>query len=178
MNLDDFDPEKGTLRVDKTIQGSRLDSRVAHTKNRTARLKEVWDPQLREWLAWRHANAKPGEKALFINPTARNGDRRWCVSSLEREWQRACTRAGVDYIPFQKGTRHSVLTALGVRLPERVLRDFSRHRDARSLDRYSKPRATRGLIVSALPRASGPSPVHPPEKAEPAEANNRDVSRA
>jgi hypothetical protein len=71
-----------------------------------------------------------------------------------------------------------VLTALGERLPERVLRDFSRHRDARSLDRYSKPRATRGLLVSALPRPAGPgpSPVHPPEKAEPAKPNTADNS--
>ena len=35
------------------------------------------------------------------------------------------------------------------RLPERVLQDFSRHRDARSLDRYSKPRAKRGAFVGA-----------------------------
>jgi hypothetical protein len=75
------------------------------------------------------------------------------LSGLEREWRRACARAGVEYIPLQQGTRHSILTMLGQELPERVLRDFSRHRDARSLDRYSKPRATRRAIV----RAFGPS---------------------
>ena len=41
-------------------------------------------------------------------------------------------------------------------LPERVLRDFSRHRDARSLDRYSKPRATRRAIVRAFGPSLGP----------------------
>lgn len=159
-DLVDFDPQKGTLRVDKTVQGARLDARIAHTKNRTARVKEVWDQQLREWLDWRLAQATPerrlrGEIALFPNPTARNSLKRWTVSGLEREWKRACTRAGVEYIPLQQGTRHSILTMLGQTLPERVLRDFSRHRDARSLDRYSKPRATRGAIV----RAFGPSVV-------------------
>jgi hypothetical protein len=76
-------------------------------------------------------------------------------------------RAGVEYIPLQQGTRHSILTMLGQELPERVLRDFSRHRDSRSLDRYSKPRATRGLIGRAFP---GPSLVpgpHQPNKTEP-----------
>lgn len=167
-DLDDFDAERGTLRVNKTVQGPRLDSRVAHTKNRTDRTREIWSQELREWLAWRLAQATPerrlrGENALFFSPTARNKGKRWSMSSLEREWDRACERAGIPKIPLQQGTRHSVLTALGSVLPERVLRDFSRHRDARSLDRYSKPRATRAAIVRALPVAaaagSGPSVV-------------------
>lgn len=186
MDLDDFDPVKGTLRVDKTIQGARLDSRVAHTKNRTSRVKEIWDQQLREWLAWRLAQATPaarlrGEIALFTNPTARNVEKRWTVSGLEREWKRACARAGVGYLPLQQGTRHSILTRLGQELPERVLRDFSRHRDARSLDRYSKPRATRGAVVRALSQAAqrpaGPSPVHQPTSSEDVEPDSTDVPR-
>jgi len=174
-DLVDFDPEKGTLGVNKTMQGAGLDARVAHTKNRTARVKEVWDQQLREWLEWRLAQATPkrrlrGETALFPNPTARNTQKRWTVSRLEREWRRACARAGVDYIPLQQGTRHSILTMLGQSLPERVLRDFSRHRDAWSLDRYSKPRATRGVIVRAFP---GPSAVPGPLR----EAENPELPR-
>ena len=43
-----------------------------------------------------------------------------------------------------------MLKALGQELPERVLREFSRHRDARSLEHYSKPRATPEAIVRAL----------------------------
>jgi hypothetical protein len=167
MDLDDFDPKKGTLRVDKTVQGARLDARVADTKNRTSRVKEIWDAQLREWLDWRLTQATPerrlrGEVALFTNPTARNTGKRWTVSGLEREWRRACARAGVKYLPLQQGTRHSILTTLGEALPERVLRDFSRHRDAGSLDRYSKPRATRGAVVRAP--SSAPSS---PQDAEP-----------
>jgi hypothetical protein len=72
------------------------------------------------------------------------------VSGLERELRRACSRVGVDHIPLQQGTRYSILTTLGQAPPKRVLRDFSRHRDARSLDHYSKPRATRGAIVRAF----------------------------
>jgi hypothetical protein len=53
-------------------------------------------------------------------------------------------------IPFQQGTRHTMRTALGRELPGRVLPQFSRHRDARSLDHDSKPRATREAIVEAL----------------------------
>jgi hypothetical protein len=48
------------------------------------------------------------------------------------------------------GTRHSILTTLGQELPERVLHDFSRHKDSRSLERDSKPRATQGALVRAL----------------------------
>ncbi|RIL04953.1 MAG: hypothetical protein DCC71_12115 [Proteobacteria bacterium] len=183
-DLADYDPAKGTLRVDKTTQGARLDARVAHTKNRTARVKEVWDAQLREWLDWRLKQATPerrlrGETALFPNPTARHAAKRWTVSGLEREWKRACARAGVEYIPLQKGTRHSILTALGEALPERVLQDFSRHRDARSLDRYSKPRAKRGAIVRALPgreRPGGPCLVPAATSAQDAEPNSSDKS--
>jgi integrase len=138
-------------------------------------VKEVWDQQLREWLEWRRTQATPkrrlrGETALFPNPTARNTQKRWTVSGLEREWRRACARAGVDYIPLQQGTRHSILTMLGQTLPERVLRDFSRHRDARSLDRYSKPRATRGAIVRAFP---GPSVA--PSQSKGTEPRSTDV---
>jgi hypothetical protein len=75
-------------------------------------VKEVWDQQLRDWLAWRLAQATAerrlrGETALFTNPTARNTGKRWTVSGLEREWKRACARAGVACLPLQQGNRHS-----------------------------------------------------------------------
>src|SRR5262245_26136367 len=107
----------------------------------------------------------------FPNPTARNTGKRWTVSGLEREWKRACARAGVAYLPLQQGTRHSTLTTFGQTLPERVLRDFSRHKDSRSLDRYSKPRATRGALVRAFP---GPCVVPAADGARTADANSSD----
>ena len=57
--------------------------------------------------------------------------------------------------PFQQGTRHTTLTALSETLPERVLRQFSRHRHAGSLDHYTRPRATPAAIVRALRSHSG-----------------------
>ena len=96
------------------------------------------------------------------------------MSGLEREWRRACARAGVDYLPLQQGTRHSILTHFGQALPERVLRDFSRHEDSRSLDRYSKPRARRGALVRAF---TGPSPVPAATTPDTAEPKKPDVPR-
>jgi hypothetical protein len=87
---------------------------------------------------------------LCWNPTARNVAKHWAPDALERQWNSACVAALGFRVPFQEGTRHSTLTALGQALPERVLQNFSRHRDARSLDHYSKPRATPEAIVRAL----------------------------
>jgi len=91
-----------------------------------------------------------GEVALFWNPTARNGPKRWAPDALERDWNKACGKVGVRGVPFQQGTRHTTLTALSQELPERVLRQFSRHRSSQSLDHYTRPRATPAAIVRAL----------------------------
>jgi hypothetical protein len=61
----------------------------------------------------------------------------------------------VHGVPLQQGTRHTTLTALSQELPERVLRQFSRHRHAGSLDHYTRPRATPEAIVRALRSRSG-----------------------
>ncbi len=150
------DYHDGKLRVSKATQGPRLDAPVRHTKNRSAEWRELWHPELIRWIEWRLSKATPearlrGEVALFWNPTARNREKRWNPASMEREWHRACEKVGVS-VSLQEGTRHTTLTALGATLPERMLRAFSRHRDRRSLDRYSKPRPTPAAIVRALPR--------------------------
>jgi integrase len=108
------------------------------------------------WIEWRLAQATPearlrGEIALFWNPTARNTAKRWTPDALERQWNAACESVGVR-VPFQEGTRYTTLTALAQELPERVLRHFSRHRNASSLDHYAKPKATPEAIVKALRR--------------------------
>ncbi len=75
-------------------------------------------------------------------------------------------RAGVK-VPFQEGTRHSILTTLADTLPERVLQAFSRHRDHRSLDHYAKPRPSRATIVEALgQRQLDPRRTHAPSSPE------------
>jgi hypothetical protein len=155
LDLDDY-LGNGRLRIAKAKQGPRADARVAeHTKNRTARERNLWNPELVRWIEWRLEHATPearlrGEVALFWCPEARNQAKRWTPDPLEQEWRTACARAGIAYVPFQQGTRHSTLTALGNALPERVLRAYSRHKDGRSLDRYSRPTATPDAIVRAL----------------------------
>jgi hypothetical protein len=155
LDLDDYGD--GRLRVARTIQGPRLDSPIVDwTKNDSAEWRELWFEPLREWIEWRIAQATPerrlkGEVALCWNPTARNAAKRWTPDALEREWHDAREAAKVPYVSFQEGTRHTILTALGGRMPERMLRAFSRHKDARSLDRYSQPRPSARAIVTALP---------------------------
>ena len=60
--------------------------------------------------------------------------------------------SAIERVRFQQGTRHATLTALGAELPERMLQAFSRHRDGRSLARYSKPTPTPEAVVRALRR--------------------------
>ena len=69
----------------------------------------------------------------------------------------ADTTTEIDDVALQEGTRHATLTALGQVLPERVLQDFSRHRDRRSLDHYARPKASPAVIRRAM---SGENPSH------------------
>jgi hypothetical protein len=145
----------GKLRLAAALQGSRADAKRSHTKNRSASLRELWNPELVRWIEWRLEQFTPearlrGETALFWNPRAHNPSKRWVPAALRNAWHEACELAGVGHIGLQEGTRHSTLTALGAALPERVLRAYSRHRDARSLDHYAKPQATPDAIVRAL----------------------------
>ncbi|HME72647.1 MAG TPA: hypothetical protein VKM54_22690 [Myxococcota bacterium] len=145
----------GNLRLAAALQGSRADARRSHTKNRSATMRELWHPELVRWIEWRLELFSPearlgGETALFWNPRPHNAAKRWVPAALRNTWHEACERAGVGHIGLQEGTRHSTLTALGAALPERVLRAYSRHRDARSLDHYAKPKATPDAIVRAL----------------------------
>ena len=66
---------------------------------------------------------------------------------------------------------------LGPEPPERLLRAFSRHRDARSLDRYSKLRATRDA-TARTPARTGPWLVPRAPSPDDAEANTAEVPRA
>ncbi|HME74064.1 MAG TPA: phage integrase N-terminal SAM-like domain-containing protein, partial [Myxococcota bacterium] len=110
LDLDDYLGD-GRLRVAKAKQGPRADARtVEHTKNRTARERHLWHPELVRWIEWRLKQATPdarlrGEVALFWCPEALNQAKRWTPDPLEQEWRAACARAGIVYVPFQQGTR-------------------------------------------------------------------------
>ena len=148
LDLDDY--HDGRLRVTKTIQGKGRSERVAVTKNRSAEVREVWSPALIEWLDWRLKQSTPearlrGEVALFANPTSNNPAKRWGHQPVEEQWKKACDEVWI-HVSFQQGTRHCILTVLAGELPERMLQAFSRHRDAKSLGHYTKPRVTKAAI--------------------------------
>ena len=149
LDLDDY--QGGRLRVTKTIQGKGRNERIVNvTKNRSAEVREVWSPALLEWLDWRLEQSTPGERlrgevALFPNPTALNRAKRWGHQPVEEEWKKACDAVWID-VSFQQGTRHCILTVLAGELPERMLQAFSRHKDAKSLGHYTKPRVTKATI--------------------------------
>jgi len=149
--LDLGDYSEGKLRVTKTIQDKGRKERIVPvTKNRSAETRELWSRELIEWLDWRVEQATPearlrGEVALFPNPTARNPAKRWGDHAAREEWNRACDEVWI-YVSLQDGTRHCILTVLAHVLPERMLQAFSRHRDAKSLDHYAKPRVTKAAI--------------------------------
>lgn len=149
------DYQSGRLLVSRAVQGARVGAPIGPTKNRSGQWRQLWHEGLLEWIEWRLAQATPearlrGEVALFWNPRARHVAKRHTQDSLERAWDLACDAAGVARVSFQQGTRHATLTALGAELPERMLQAFSRHRDGRSLARYSKPVPTPAAVVRAL----------------------------
>jgi integrase len=167
LELDDY--SDGRLRVTKTIQGKGRNERVVHfTKNRSVSVREIWSPALLDWIDWRLGESTPeqrlrGEVMLFPNPTALNPAKRWGHQPAEEEWRKACEQARVS-VSLQEGTRHCILTRLAGELPERMLQAFSRHRDAKSLSHYTKPRATKAAIeriAGVHTKAGNPPPFLP-----------------
>lgn len=159
VDLEDYDPERNTLAVFKAFKGPRLDDPIRETKARAAGHREVWETELRNWIAWRLDQATPearlrGEVALFWCPTARNAAKRWADDPLRQEWNRACKRVGVK-VPLYEGTKHTTATALAEGgIQPLVLKALGGWRDSKSVERYAQPKATRAAINRHLPRAS------------------------
>ena len=164
--LDDYE-SPGKLRIQASIQGSGSHQRrVRHNKNRTAEWRDLCDPETIEWIEWRMAKATPesrlrGEVALFWHPAARNREKRWSYDPLNRAWHDACEAANVPYVPLQQATRHTTLSRLAQVMPGRMVQKFSRHRDQRSLEPYTRTGPEPGAIVKALrPQGSAPRQPH------------------
>ena len=155
-DLDDYDPRRGVLAVCRAFKGPRLDDPVQHTKARASSWREVWNDELKEWIAWRLKQVTKearlrGEIALFWCPSARNDEKRWADDPLRQEWNRACGRLGLK-IPLYQGTKHSTATALAEGgIQPLVLKALGGWKDSKSVEKYAKPRATRAAIVRALP---------------------------
>jgi len=76
---------------------------------------------------------------------------------MRKEWLRACEKVGVR-IPLYQGTKHSTATALAEGgLSTLLLKALGGWKDAKSVERYAKPKAHRAALVRALNRpTSGP----------------------
>ena len=115
------------------------------TKNRRVRWVPV-DEELEAWLAWRRtpeALAELGVDAfcttLFPNPTAKNAERRWLITAVELEWQRACEKVGVRGVSVYPGTKHSRATQWlneGATLEQ--IQAVLGHADRRSTEKYAR----------------------------------------
>lgn len=149
LEVSDF--RDGRLRVARAVRGHGAAGVTAEqTKNRSAEWRELWSPELLAWLDWRLEQLTPedrlrGQVVLFPNPGASGPGQRFTHEALTYWWRKACRQVGIE-VALQEGTRHSLLTVLAGELPERMLQAFSRHRDAKSLSHYAKPRATRAAI--------------------------------
>ena len=156
LNVTDY--RDGRIRISKAKQGRGTNERfVGSTKTGNAEWREIWSPELLEWLERRFEFITDEDRianvALFQNPAAKKAGKRWNHESVTYQWSKACDAVN-DEVPFQEGTRHSLLTTLGASMPSQMLQAFSRHKDQKSLSHYTKPRPTRAAIL----RATGTSP--------------------
>ena len=152
--LSDYDPSRKVLAVTKATKGPRLDARIGPTKAGTSTERPVWEDELEAWLGWRMEQATPEERLrgapLFVNPTARNREKRWSDPALRAEWHRACGVVGVK-ISMYEGTKHTSASAMAQGgLSLLALRELGGWLSIRSVAIYAKPEATRSAIVHAL----------------------------
>jgi len=113
MDLDDY--RDGRLHVWRAIQGPRAKARLVERTRTRPRAGASCGMRFLAWIEWRFQQATPearlrGEIALFWCPEARNRTKRCTPDPLERQWHQECDAAGVAFISFQQGTRHSMLT--------------------------------------------------------------------
>ncbi len=141
-DLSDYDAETNTLLV-------------TSPKTRTSGRREVWDDDTRDWILWRLEQTTPEQKlrgeatALFWNPRANNRRKGWSSASLRQHWNKACKIVGVRICMYQ-GTKHSTATALAEGgLSPLILQALGGWKDASSIKRYAKPRATRAAVLDA-----------------------------
>lgn len=132
----------GDLIVRRAVKGRHPDDEVRDAKERNVRIVGC-DERLRAWIDWRLAQLTPAERLkgtgrLFVNPLARDREKRWGHDALAHVWAAACRKAGVE-VGLYEGTKHATATDL-VRRGEDLdlVRKFLGHRDQRSTQRYAK----------------------------------------
>jgi integrase len=161
LNVGDYfeDTDGAWLWIDKAMQGSNANARLGPIKTRQTRSAAI-SAELHEWIRWRRDQVGPEERLrgpvpLFVNPTARNAERRWIANALREEWKRAAGRVGVYGVPMYPGTKHATATdALRRGVPLEKVQELLGHSDARSTLRYAKLAKRAALDVLRRPACS------------------------
>lgn len=137
--LDVSDASETTLMVTKAKKGKRATAPILAVKGNTGKALPM-PPVLWSWIkefVLPHRIAGP----LFVNERARNAEKRWFLDALEDEWNRACTKVGIQ-INLYNGTKHTCATEILQRAPKHVVQALLGHADLRSVDYYGRVNTT------------------------------------
>lgn len=155
--LGDYDPATAQIYWHRARQGHRVDAPIGGQKNRRRVRREVWSPDLREWLDWRIEQVTAADRiagrasALFWNPAAHNRAKAWTYDPFRAAWARAAALHGLTTVPPQAGTRHSILSRLGEVLTPTALQAHSMHASASSLAHYTTgTKANHAVMMRAV----------------------------
>jgi len=162
LNMEDYDPRGGMLKIRAAMKGCDAQAPRRGTKTRKARVL----PIPREVGDWLEQNLAPearlrGGEPLFPNVLARNPERRWTYYALRDEWLRACEKAGIR-VKLYEGTKHAMASSAvrrGVDLKR--VKDALGHADIRSTERYAKL-ADHALVTAFRSRSRPREPQESP----------------
>ena len=100
-----------------------------------------------------------GNVPLFPNP---NTGKPYARKRIQTLWREACGRAGVDYVPPYRATKHSTLSELARVLTAEQLQGLARHRDYKTTRGYlsedadpkAEAQAARAKLLESKSRAT------------------------
>ena len=144
LNIEDVvqEGEHLWLKIRAAMQGPNSVEAAPRTKTRKHGRAPVSE-ELAKWIYWRIDQVGPQDRLkgaipLFINPTARNPEKRWLDNPLREEWNRATKRLGL-VVKFYEGTKHATATdAIQRGVSLQTVQKALRHGDSRSTERYAK----------------------------------------
>jgi site-specific recombinase XerC len=124
--VDHYDFKERELWVGDALKGGGSGAVRGDTKTGECGRYPVSD-ELAEWLE-RHVPSAArfrGDVPLFPNP---NTGKPYARERIQTIWREACERAGVDYIPPYRATKHSTLSELARVLTAEQLQGLARHK--------------------------------------------------
>jgi integrase len=120
-----YDFKTRELWVGDAIKGDNANAPRGDTKTGECGRYPVSD-ELAEWIEHHiPARARIGDTPLFPNP--RTG-RIYSRKTLQNIWREACKRAGVEFVPPYRATKHSTLSELARVLTPQQLQGLARHK--------------------------------------------------